>query len=63
MDIKSFAIKIPFLIASSGKKGAHINGIGAYRPDMQELPETIIRKTNKIYFDTWSGVLAEAVIF
>jgi ornithine cyclodeaminase len=42
------------------KKGAHINGIGAYTPVMQELPETIIQLADKIFFDTSEGVLAEA---
>jgi ornithine cyclodeaminase len=41
------------------KKGAHINGIGAYTPDMQELPESIIKSADKIIFDTKQGVLAE----
>jgi ornithine cyclodeaminase len=42
------------------KKGAHVNGIGAYTPLMQELPEAIIQSANKIFFDTSEGVLAEA---
>jgi ornithine cyclodeaminase len=42
------------------KQGAHINGIGAFTPDMQELPETIIQSADKIIFDTTQGVLAEA---
>jgi len=42
------------------KKGTHINGIGAYTPLMQELPETLIQSADKIIFDTKEGVLAEA---
>jgi ornithine cyclodeaminase len=42
------------------KEGAHINGIGAYTPEMQELPAAIVKRANKIYFDTNEGVLAEA---
>ena len=42
------------------KKGAHVNGLGSYSPDMQELPETILQKADKIIFDTEAGVLAEA---
>ncbi len=42
------------------KQGAHINGLGSYTPDMQELPESIIQSADKIIFDTKEGVLAEA---
>ncbi|KTD58886.1 ornithine cyclodeaminase family protein [Legionella shakespearei] len=42
------------------KNGTHINGMGAYTPEMQELSESIIQKANKIFFDTTEGVLAEA---
>ena len=42
------------------KKGTHINGMGAYTADMQELPETLIQRAEKIFFDTKEGVLAEA---
>lgn len=42
------------------KKGAHINGVGSYTPDVQELDEYIITNCNKIYMDTRDGVLSEA---
>lgn len=42
------------------KKGAHVNGVGAYTPEMQELPESIVVNADKIFFDTTEGVLAEA---
>ncbi len=42
------------------KKGAHVNGVGAYTPQMQELDETIVQKADKVFFDTKEGVLAEA---
>ena len=42
------------------KKGAHVNGVGAYTPQMQELDEIIVKNADKIYFDTKEGVLAEA---
>lgn len=42
------------------KKGAHINGMGSYMPEMQELPEYIITAANKVFFDTKEGVLAES---
>ncbi|MFZ3066778.1 MAG: hypothetical protein ACYC0J_07600 [Gammaproteobacteria bacterium] len=42
------------------EKGAHINGMGSYTPLMQELPEALITRASKIFFDTSEGVLAEA---
>ncbi|HEX4045732.1 MAG TPA: ornithine cyclodeaminase family protein [Gammaproteobacteria bacterium] len=42
------------------KSGAHVNGIGAYMPHMQELPALIMQKADKIIFDTNEGVFAEA---
>lgn len=42
------------------KEGAHINGVGAYTPEMHEIPADIIVKANKVIFDTTEGVLAEA---
>jgi ornithine cyclodeaminase len=42
------------------KKGAHINGVGAYTPAMQEIDEYIILNADKVYVDTRDGVLNEA---
>lgn len=42
------------------KKGAHINAVGAYRPDMQEIDEDLIKKADKILVDSKEAVLAEA---
>ena len=42
------------------KKGAHINGVGAYTPDMQEIDEYVIVHADKVYVDTRNGVLNEA---
>lgn len=42
------------------KAGAHINGVGSYLPNMQELDEFILNRADKIYFDSQEGVLAEA---
>lgn len=52
--------KIPVFDGTLVKKGTHINGMGSYMQDMQELPETIVKSANKIFFDTREGVLAEA---
>ncbi len=35
--------KTPVFDGGLVKKGAHINGFGAYMPDMQELPESLIQ--------------------
>ena len=42
------------------KNGAHVNGVGAYTPEMHELPSEIIVRADKVIFDTMEGVLAEA---
>ncbi len=52
--------KEPVFNADSVKKGAHINGVGSYMPDMQELPEEILQRAGKIYVDTRDGVLNES---
>lgn len=42
------------------KRGAHINGVGAYTPEMCEIPKEIIKKAEVVIFDTMEGVLEEA---
>lgn len=42
------------------KQGAHVNGIGAYTPEMLELPKELLVKADRVIFDTNEGVLAEA---
>lgn len=42
------------------KLGAHVNGIGSYMPDMQELDEYIVQRADKIFFDAQEAVLAES---
>ena len=42
------------------KKGAHINGVGAYTPEMQEIDEYALIHADKVYVDTRNGVLNEA---
>ena len=42
------------------KKGVHINGMGSYTPDMQELDEYAVLNSDKIYVDTLNGVLNES---
>ncbi|EGJ27325.1 ornithine cyclodeaminase [Streptococcus porcinus] len=40
--------------------GTHINGIGAYTPEMFELPKELLIRANTVLFDTTDAVLAEA---
>ncbi|OCG40291.1 ornithine cyclodeaminase family protein [Gilliamella sp. Bif1-4] len=42
------------------KPGTHVNGVGAYTPEMHEIPECIIEKANIRVVDTKEGVFAEA---
>lgn len=42
------------------KKGAHINAVGSFKPDMQEIDEYVIMNADKIYVDTRDGVLNES---
>jgi alanine dehydrogenase len=42
------------------QKGAHINAIGSYKPEMQEVDITTIRRASKLVVDSRDGVLAEA---
>lgn len=42
------------------KDGAHVNGVGAYTPDMHEIPGELLARADKIIVDTMEGVLAEA---
>lgn len=40
--------------------GTHINGVGAYTPEMCEVPPEAIAQANRIFVDTADGALAEA---
>lgn len=52
--------KKPVFKGSLVKRGAHINGVGAYTPQMQELDEDLIIRADKIYVDSKDAVLSEA---
>lgn len=52
--------KIPVILGNLVKKGSHINGIGSYTPDMQEMDLDLIRKCDKLYVDTRNGALSES---
>ncbi len=49
----------PVFNGSDLKPGTHINGIGSYTPQMQEIDESTVR-SSKIVIDSKSGALAEA---
>lgn len=51
--------KSPTFAASNVKKGAHINAIGSYKPDMQELPEEVVASAY-VCADSISAVIAES---
>ena len=42
------------------KKGAHINGVGSYTPDMAEIDEYVIVNADKVYVDTKDGAVNES---
>lgn len=50
----------PVFDGTKVKKGCHINGVGAYTPDMLELPREAIARADKVYVDTMEGVINEA---
>ncbi len=52
--------KAPVFDGAWVKAGAHVNAIGAYTPDMQELPASLLTRADLIYFDTRDGVLHES---
>jgi ornithine cyclodeaminase/alanine dehydrogenase-like protein (mu-crystallin family) len=42
------------------RPGAHVNGIGSYRPGMQEIDCVTLRRASKIVVDSREGALTEA---
>ena len=52
--------KQPVFSGNDIMPGVHISGIGAYTPEMQEIDETTLKRTNKIVIDHHEGALAEA---
>lgn len=50
----------PVFDAADVQPGTHVNGIGSYTPDMQEIPGDLMAKADKIYVDTQEGVIHEA---
>ncbi len=52
--------KNPVFPAEAVKRGAHVNGIGSYRPDMQEMPPGLFLKAQKVFVESREAVLAES---
>ena len=52
--------KKPVFDANKIKKNVHINGVGSYTPEMQEIPGDVLVKANKIFVDTRDGVINES---
>lgn len=52
--------KIPVFDGKYVKKGTHINGVGSYTPQMQELDPYVLTHAGKVYVDTRDGVLNES---
>ncbi|WP_461206302.1 ornithine cyclodeaminase family protein [Clostridium sp. DL1XJH146] len=52
--------KVPVFDGTWVKKGAHINAMGSFIPEMQELDEYIVKKAGCIYADSIDAVLCEA---
>ncbi|MBQ6000662.1 MAG: ornithine cyclodeaminase family protein [Clostridia bacterium] len=50
----------PVFSFASVKKGCHINAIGSYTPEMQELPPELVAGCDLIVLDTADGVLHES---
>ncbi|GKV68845.1 delta(1)-pyrroline-2-carboxylate reductase [Sporosarcina sp. NCCP-2716] len=42
------------------KHGTHVNAVGSFRPDMQELPSSAIRSASKVVVECAEAALAEA---
>ena len=52
--------KKPVFDVNKVKKNVHINGVGSYTPEMQEIPGDILVKANKIFVDTRDGAINES---
>ena len=51
--------RVPVLDGSDVKKGCHINAIGSFKPDMQELPSALVVRAD-LWVDQRAAALSEA---
>lgn len=52
--------KAPVFPGAKVKDGAHVNGIGSYTPQMQELPPDLLKRADRVFVDSREAVLSEA---
>lgn len=52
--------KVPVFDGNLVKPGAHINAIGSYTPQMQEIDEAVVTRASKIFCESEEVALAEA---
>lgn len=52
--------RAPLFSFESLSPGVHVNAIGSYTPEMQELPEELVVHCDLLVFDTAHGVLSES---
>jgi ornithine cyclodeaminase len=52
--------RTPVFDGSLVKKGVHINAIGSFTPEMQELPEEVVLRADRVFVDSKEACLAEA---
>nr|PZN02335.1 MAG: hypothetical protein DIU66_09860 [Bacillota bacterium] len=52
--------RTPVFDGSLVKKGVHINAIGSFTSEMQELPKEVVLKADRVFIDSREACLAEA---
>ena len=50
----------PVFDAADIKDGCHVTGVGAYTPEMREIPAELLARASRIFVDNREAVLAEA---
>ena len=50
----------PVFDARALKAGTHINAIGAFKPQMQEIPEAVVLEASKVVVDSIEAAMGEA---
>ena len=50
----------PVFPGSRVEPGTHVNGVGSYTPQMQELDEVLLARADRVFVDNREAVLAEA---
>ncbi|MGM0240740.1 ornithine cyclodeaminase family protein [Enterococcus sp. AZ103] len=51
---------VPVFDGEKVKKGALVSGVGSYQPHLQEIPASLVKKADKIFFDSEEAVLSES---